>query len=84
MQHKLKISPEYFDAVDNGVKPFEVRLNDRNYKVGDTLVLREGEPDDKGVWRYSGRKSKQIVTYVLGGEFCREGYVVLGLKGVKE
>ena len=81
MQHKLKILPEFFDAVETGVKPFEVRFNDRGYKVGDTLMLREGENDDKGVWRATGRKTKQVVTYVYDGELCKDGYVVLGLKG---
>ena len=40
MLHELKISPEYYDAVVNGIKPFEIRKNDRNYSVGDALRLR--------------------------------------------
>ena len=40
MNHDLKIWPEFFDAVASGAKPFDLRKNDRNYHVGDTLLLR--------------------------------------------
>ena len=43
--HTLKIYSEYYDAVRNGIKTFEIRKNDRDYKVGDTLRLREYDPD---------------------------------------
>ncbi|MGC4668415.1 DUF3850 domain-containing protein, partial [Enterococcus hirae] len=39
--HELKILPEYFEAVTSGRKKFEIRKNDRDYKVGDRLYLRE-------------------------------------------
>lgn len=42
--HELKIWPEFFDAVDSGKKKFDVRKNDRGFKEGDVLVLREFEP----------------------------------------
>lgn len=45
--HKLKLFPEYFDAVANGIKTFEIRKNDRDYKVGDTLRLYEFDPKEE-------------------------------------
>lgn len=39
--HELKTYPEFFEQTLDGNKPFEVRVNDRNYKVGDTVILKE-------------------------------------------
>lgn len=39
--HKIKIRPDYFDAILSGQKTFEVRYNDREYKTGDTVALME-------------------------------------------
>lgn len=49
--HDLKIWPEHFAAVVSGDKTFEVRVNDRDYQVGDVLHLQEYDPEDE---RYSG------------------------------
>ena len=40
MIHELKTYSEYFKAVISGEKPFEIRKNDRNFKVGDYIALR--------------------------------------------
>ena len=45
--HELKILPEYFKAQKAGKKNFEIRKNDRDYKVGDKLVLKEYDPKAK-------------------------------------
>lgn len=39
--HDLKLLPVYFHEVVLGKKTFEIRLNDRDFKVGDKIVLRE-------------------------------------------
>lgn len=44
MQHELKCWPEYFMQILSGEKPFEIRNDDRDYKVGDFLLLREFVP----------------------------------------
>ncbi len=51
--HELKLWDVYFREVKNGNKTFEVRLNDRNFKVGDFLLLNEYDPDRE---IYLGRK----------------------------
>lgn len=64
MEHELKTWPEFFKASISGKKKFEVRKNDRNFQVGDELVLREWEP---GSGYYTDRKAVFYVDYVLSG-----------------
>jgi len=42
--HDLKIYPEYWEDIATGKKTFEVRKNDRDYQVGDLLLLRKFDP----------------------------------------
>lgn len=58
--HELKISEEYFDAVEYRVKNAEVRYNDRDYNVGDWIVLREW--DGK---KYTERWTVRQITYMV-------------------
>ena len=76
--HHLKILPKYYMDVERGIKSFEIRFNDRGFKVGDILYLEEycgGEA--------TGRMLMREVCYMIDDPaYCKEGYVVLGLKGV--
>lgn len=38
--HLIKLNEKYCDAVYNQKKLYEIRLNDRNYEVGDLVVFR--------------------------------------------
>lgn len=42
--HELKTWPEFFRATLDGTKKFELRRNDRDYRVGDQLLLKEWNP----------------------------------------
>ena len=76
--HELKTWPEFFEAVRDGTKTFEVRKNDRNFQVGDVLMLVEYDPH-KG--EYTGQKETRRVTYILGDGFeaVADGFCVLAL-----
>ena len=76
MVHRIKISPLYFSDVGSGKKSFEVRLNDRDYRVGDILILEEFDGE-----QYTGRVCYKFVKYVLDyfPQGLKEGYVVLGI-----
>ncbi|VXB81024.1 hypothetical protein EXIGUO8H_230002 [Exiguobacterium sp. 8H] len=78
MVHELKIWPEYFDAVEAGLKTFEIRQDDRGYKSGDVLTLREYDPTEQA---YTGRALCRRVTYT--STFAqRAGYVVMALGNI--
>jgi hypothetical protein len=62
--HEVKSWPDFFEPVFGGEKTFELRINDRHYKAGDVLHLREYD-DRKGV--YTGRAMKRKITYVFEG-----------------
>lgn len=88
MIHELKILPEYFEAVASGRKQFEIRKNDRDFKVGDYIILREwgerynfDEWPDFVAWRdYTGNSYKAEITYIT--DYAQQdGYVVLGIRG---
>ena len=79
MTHALKTWPEYFQAVSERGKSFEVRKFDRPFKVGEKLLLQEWD-NIKG--SYTGDEIEVVITYILqGGQFGIEpGYVVMGIK----
>jgi|CXWL01.1.fsa_nt_gi hypothetical protein len=79
--HELKTIPIYFNEVASGVKNFVLRKNDRDFVIGDELILRE--------WSYgmgySGAQIHARIIYILGGiegfTFgLQRGYCVLGIE----
>ena len=74
--HSVKIGTEFFEDVKNNVKTFELRKNDRNYKVGGILELHEYEAGEE-----TGRTCRKLITYMLK-EFTglQDGYCILGIK----
>lgn len=79
MIHDIKINSRYFNEILTGKKTFEIRFNDRSYKVNDKLILNEILED-----KYTGNKATVNVTYILTHddfpEGIPEGYVVLSIK----
>jgi len=74
--HELKILNEYFEGVNEGLKTFEIRKNDRNFQVGDFLLLKEYTGE-----QFTGREILQQVTYMTNYE-QKEGYVVMSIQSV--
>ena len=40
MVHHLDILDNYYIDIQRGLKTFEIRRTNRNYKIGDTLILK--------------------------------------------
>lgn len=80
MTYEIKCFPKYFDALVDGLKNFEVRKNDRDYKVGDSLLIREYDSEKKS---YTGYELYAPVIYILENDESftglAEGFIVLGL-----
>ncbi|HFK0261663.1 TPA: DUF3850 domain-containing protein [Listeria monocytogenes] len=71
--HELKILSEYYWDIIEGRKTFEIRKNDRDFKVGDVLILREWNGD------FTGLSILVEVTYIT--DYAqKEGYVVMGIE----
>jgi len=77
MIHELKTWPNYFQRVQQGVKTFEIRRNDRDFQVGDILNLTSYNPETK---EQGPRKAYQV-TYILHGEQfgIERGYCVMAI-----
>lgn len=88
--HELKLWPEYFNAVLKGDKTFEMRKNDRDFKLGDILVLKYFDPDYdskiiKGGTFYNIPNDPEItcrVKYIMYGPSygLEDGYCCMGIK----
>lgn len=76
--HRLKTWPNEYAAVRDGRKTFEVRKNDRDFIVGDVLVLEEYDP---ATVSYSERSVVRRVDYILPGDQfgIAPGFVVMSL-----
>lgn len=80
MEHQLKIIPKYFKEIVDGNKNFEIRRNDRGFKIGDTLILKEYDPIKKN---FTGNYAKATVMYILKDKDfpigIKEGYCIMGI-----
>lgn len=88
MNHELKTDPEPFQAVWDGDKTHEIRLNDRDFQEGDKLLLKEtkhtgiemnnGEP-----LVFTGREITSWISHKLEGQYgLLPGWCILSLCGV--
>lgn len=87
MFHELKTDLPAFVAVSQGIKTFEVRKNDRDFKAGDVLSLRctqhTGEQMKRGApLLYVGEPINVRVTHMLNGPAygLAEGWCIMSIK----
>ncbi len=77
--HELKTVNPFFRDIVDGLKQFEIRKNDRDYKQGDTVTLYEYNPINKCA---TSRWVNVKITYVLYHhdfpDGIKEGYCIFG------
>lgn len=81
MNHVLKLQPRFAEDIKSGRKTFEVRRDDRGYKVGDVLAFTDlgGGP--------CGMASYEVVYKLAHEDFpdgIPQGYCILGIKKHEE
>lgn len=78
MTHELKTLTSYFKEVTSRTKNFEIRKDDRNFEIGDSILLLE--IDSSG---YTGKSCRRNIKYILRDAVSfglRKGFVVLGIE----
>lgn len=88
MIHNMKSWPRFFEAIVNGEKKHDIRSKDRDFKIGDTVVLHEFDPF---TGQFSGRKVECRISYItsndtpcaLSSVVLDRDYCVLSLEPVK-
>lgn len=80
IEHELKTWQSYFHAIADGSKNFEIRRDNRGFRIGDTLWLRETE---YGSGKYTGREARRKISYILrhASDFgLADGFAILSLE----
>ncbi|HEI9848065.1 MULTISPECIES: DUF3850 domain-containing protein [Serratia] len=75
--HELKITTAHFCFVVAGVKKAEFRYNDRDFREGDILKLREWLPEVEG---YTGEYVYVRITHITDVAEWAPGYVMLSIE----
>lgn len=78
MEHILKVRSRYFSEIVLGNKMFEVRKTDRDYKVGDRLVMFEVTDDGAE----TGQSISTRITYFMQSPAygLMDGFCIMGIK----
>lgn len=76
--HRLKTWPSPFTDTRSGVKSFEFRKNDRDFEIGDRLILEEWDPK---VEKFTGEVLERDVIHILyGPDFgIPQGFCVMSI-----
>lgn len=79
--HHLKIQTEFFEAVNKGLKKFEIRRNDRDFKIGDWVFLENFNPKTNSY--EPGIIKVEIIYIIEGGQFgIEEGFIIFGFNKI--
>nr|UVM86303.1 MAG: protein of unknown function DUF3850 [Bacteriophage sp.] len=74
--HTLKVFIKYADAIMSGTKTFEIRKNDRNFKVGDKIVF--------DVVSNEGISIGAAARHPLNGQTYRIDYILDDFEGLAQ
>jgi hypothetical protein len=83
--HLVKSWPEFFEPICQGIRTHDLRRNDREYNIGDILILREFESTSE---RYTGRECEVEITSMtsfaqpcaVSGEALNADFCILSIR----
>ena len=83
--HRLKSWPQFFRDINAGVRTHELRKNDRNFRVGDCLILQEYDPEKM---EYTGHELTAEITSMtsfaqpcaVSGEALNSDFCILSIR----
>ena len=83
--HQVKSWSHLYDAIVSGVKPYDLRKNDRDYRIGDTLRLsRYDNIGGRFTGEYCDRKvsyiTNNITPYAVSSAVLPNEYCILGFE----
>ena len=84
--HELKTDPIVFQESWDQKKMYEIRLNDRLFKLNEILILRETEYTGEEMasqglkLRFTGRQLTRRIICITKGYGLQEGWCILGLE----
>lgn len=84
--HILKIKDFWWDSVKNLKKTFELRKDDRDFKVGD-LIRFDIVDSDSGLFCFHSRFLFEITYKLTSDDFpdgLKDGYCILGIEPLIE
>lgn len=83
MTHALKTWMPFFSEQEKGYKLFELRKDDRPYKVGDKFLSQEFDSKNN---TYTGKENTYLIAYILRDAEIfglKQGYCILQLKEIE-
>ena len=77
--HDLKLFYEHYQPIVDGRKLADIRFNDRDYQVDDTITYYSGHPDIVEYY-FDGRVVDVVITHIDSVFGLLDGYVNLSIK----
>lgn len=80
--HEIKIRCDYAEMILSGKKTFEIRVNDRDYREGDEVIMTQVDKRAEPI--HEAPKIHATIGTVLEDWGLKRGYVVFLLLDVEE
>jgi len=80
--HHIKSWPDYYSASWHGLKEWELRVNDRGYKLGDYVCLHKYDPDKKEYMNPPDECLVKEITYIAEGNVIPKPFCIMSLRDI--